>query len=105
MLIILRWFKTEQRKPESILPAGLAVATAAIAAGLGEDRRNLIGKINRRNAFEMVDLHSDRAIRSIGGPRENRGGAVPKGHQETIRIHLHDVRRLDVVFHRARFIP
>src|SRR5205814_1693178 len=60
MFIILRWLKTEQRKFETILTAGFAVATAGIAAGFGENRHDLVGKVDRRNIFELFDRRRER---------------------------------------------
>ena len=47
VLVVLVRLEAEQRQLEAVLAAGLAVAAAAVAAELGEDRHDLVGKIDR----------------------------------------------------------
>src|SRR5688572_1914127 len=60
MFVVLRRLEAEQRKFETVLPAGFAVATAGIATGLGENRHDLVGKVDRRNIFELLDRNRER---------------------------------------------
>ncbi len=48
MFEVFSRLEPQQRQLEAVLPAGLAVAAAAVAAQLGEDRHDLVGKVDRR---------------------------------------------------------
>ena len=62
MLVIFARLEAQQRQPEAILPAHLAMTAAGIAAELGENRHDLIGEIDRRIIGEMRDGHGDRSL-------------------------------------------
>ena len=62
VLVILRRLEAEQRQLEAVLAARLAVAAAAVAAELGEDRHDLIGEVDRQVGDEVRHLHLDVAV-------------------------------------------
>ena len=45
---------------KAVLAARLAVATAGIATGFGENRHDLVSKVDGRNIFEFFDGHRER---------------------------------------------
>ena len=47
-LVIEFRHEAEQRQGEAVLAARLAVAAAAVAAELGEDRHDLVGEVDRQ---------------------------------------------------------
>src|SRR5207253_25962 len=55
IVVVLSWFEPEQRKLESVLTARFSVATAAVASSFGENRHDLVSKINRRFGFWKPD--------------------------------------------------
>ena len=48
--------KPEQAEPESILSSTLTVTSAAIATVLGEDRDHLVGEVDNRLIYIVLDL-------------------------------------------------
>ena len=57
--MILGWFESEQRQPEAVLAAALAVAAAAIAAVLGKDWDDLTDEIDCRVVTEPINIQLD----------------------------------------------
>src|SRR5438876_11220906 len=55
MFKILGRLETEQRKLEAVLTARFAVTTTGIATGFGENRNDLVGKVDGRDIFELLD--------------------------------------------------
>ena len=105
MFVILRRLKPEQRKFEAILPARLAVATAAIAARLRENRHDLVRKINRRHMAELLHRHRGRGCQSLRALRRHRRLPVAFWNNVAILGHLNHARGLGLVTHRPRKIP
>ena len=54
--------KAEQRKPEAVLPAALAVAAASVAAILGEDRHDLADEVDRGIVAHPLDYQRHRNL-------------------------------------------
>ena len=67
-LVIVFGKETEQTELEAVLPAGLAVAAAAVAAELRENRHDLVGEVDR-------DIN-----RHAGDFDRNLGSDVARGH-------------------------
>src|SRR5687768_8676558 len=76
VLVILRRFESEQGEPKSVLTRRFSVAAAAIAAGLGENRDDLVWKIDRGDLVETFDYDGQRCGKSIGRFRRNAGVAI-----------------------------
>src|ERR1051325_6412565 len=89
MLVILTRFEAEQRQPKTVLPAGFAVATAAIATRLCKDGDDLIWKIDRRGGVKLFDRDGKCAGNITGNPRRYRRSPIAQRGHETIRIHIH----------------
>ena len=77
--------KAEQRKPEAVLPAALAVAAATVAAILGEDRHDLADEVDR--GIVAHPLYHQR--------HRNLGRSLGSGHDPTLPVgqrHEHAAR-------------
>ena len=72
MLVILRRLEAEQRQPEAVLSVGRAVAAAAVAAILREDRDDAVRKVVARILFEALD--GERCRGGQRGCARDRGG-------------------------------
>ena len=97
VLEVLGWLKAQQRKLEAVLAAGLAVAAAAVAAQLGEDRHDLIGKVDRRLVAKVGDRGLDRSGRSGGTGGRDRGRAIGLRHDQPGAVNPDHARGRDLV--------
>ena len=58
-LVVEVRLEAEQREPEPVLAARLAVAAAGVAAELGEDRHDLVGEVDRQVLVGVLDRQRD----------------------------------------------
>ncbi len=58
--VVERRLEAQQAQPESVLTAGLAVASPRVAAQLGENRHHLVGEMDRQTRAEFLDGHRNR---------------------------------------------
>ena len=102
VLIIFGRFKAEERELEPVLAARLPVAPAAVAAGLGEDRDDLVGEVDGPGRCELFDSYRQTGRWRAGGFRRNRRRSVAEGREEPRLIHLYDVDRRRLIGDVAR---
>src|SRR5262249_31777100 len=95
--------ETEQAQLEAVLTARFAVATAAVAAELGEDRDDLILEVDWYSLVEAFDMNRPRSRQSVAGDRQ-RCVAVFRGSHQARRIDIDDAGRLGGVLHLASVI-
>src|SRR5205085_5523983 len=69
MLVIFGRLEPEERKLESVLSARFAVASAAVASGLGKDWDDLVGEVDRRIGLEILhdNRHRNRTTETLRG--------------------------------------
>ena len=60
ILVILLRLEAEQRQLETVLPTGFPVATAAVAAVLGEQWHDRVGEVHRPFSSDRLDLEWNR---------------------------------------------
>ena len=85
--------EAEQRQPEAVLAARLAVAAAAVAAVLGEDRRDLVGKVDRQVVTRFVTLTFMLPSMPGSGDDMNRRFAFGNRRDQPRGIDVHDAGR------------
>src|SRR5439155_2472959 len=90
VLIILGGFKSEQREPEPILAAGLAMTAATVAARFGENGDDLVCKIDRPDLFCALDSHGEIGSRTFGSFRGNSSGAIGQRGDQSRLAYLHN---------------
>ena len=86
VLVVFGRLEAQQRELEAVLAAGFAVATAAVAAELGEDGHDLIGKVDRRFVAEMDDFDLNLSGRTSGRRGRDRGCAIGQRRDEAGRV-------------------
>ena len=103
VLVIFVRLKAEQREAEPILAAAFAVATAAVTTGLGEDRHDFVGEIDRLHhaVFGHGNLHF--ALHAVDGGGNGRLPIAQRRHQAGWR-HRHHIGRGHGVLGSARHI-
>ena len=97
MFVVLARLEPEQRKLESVLAARLAVASAGVATGLGEYRDDLVGEIDGRDVFKILDRHCQRRTRSVRGFCRYRCVAVAQRCHAAGRVDTDHLGRRDGV--------
>ena len=100
-VVVLR-LKTQQRKFETILAAGLAVAAAAVAAELGEDRDDLVFEVDRDLAGASFDTQREFGFRPLGACDGNSSGSVRKRGNHSARVNFDDARGFRRIMNPAR---
>ena len=76
ILVILLRLKTKQRQLEAVLAAGFPVATATVAAVLGEQWHDRVGEVYRLFSSDRLDLEWNRGRPAGLGGRGNEALAV-----------------------------
>ena len=76
--VIGQRIETEHRELETVLPGGLAVARAAVAAELGEDRYHIVLKVYGRVHLEALHLDRDGGLEVSDSDEQ---GGSPVGHE------------------------
>ena len=66
MFVVFGRLKAEEREPEAVLAAALAVAAAAVAAVLGEHRDNMAVELDRRVVAEPLDDQRHAGLGQVG---------------------------------------
>ena len=76
--------KAEQRQLETVLPAGFPVATAAVAAVLGEQWHDRVGEVHRPFSSDRLDLEWNRGRPARLGGRGDDARAVGQGLRQPV---------------------
>src|SRR5262245_65263813 len=90
MFVIFGWLEAQQREPESILAAGLAVAAARVATELGKNGHDLIWEIDRDRGVEFLHDNRQRGDQPLGVFHGDGCFAVSERRDEPVRIDAHD---------------
>ena len=101
VLVILGRFKPQQRQGEAVLAARFPVAAAAVAAVLGKQGRDLVGKVDRQVLRDVGHAHPNRRVDSRSGRRVDRRFAFRQRNHVAGGIHAHNSRRSHGVRHLA----
>ena len=104
ILVVFCRLKAQQRQTKAVLPARLAVAAAAVAAVLGEERRDLIRKIDRQILNEVGHLHLHSRIDARRGRDMDRRLAFGDRRDQPSRIDGNNASRRNFVGRLARQI-
>jgi hypothetical protein len=96
VLVVFGRLEAQERKFEAILTAGLAMAAAAVAAELGENRRDLIGKVDQGLVAEVGHRHTGGGGDPIGTLARQRDLAVGQGSQKARLVDLNHAGRSEL---------
>src|SRR5207245_7057225 len=84
-LEVERRLEAQEAEPEAVLPAGLAVAAAGVAAQLGKDRNHLVRKVDRPAGGKLGHLYGHFG-RERTRAHENLRLAIAPGGQPRTRV-------------------
>ena len=100
-VVIVAGIESQQRQPKAVLPAELAVATSGVAAGLGENRDDLIGEIDRAGDGSFRDGKRGLGRLAAGRRGGDRHAAVGQGRDDPAVGDLDDAGGIDLILDRA----
>lgn len=100
-VVIVAGVESQQRQPKAVLPAELAVATSGVAAGLGENRDDLIREVDRAGDGSFRDGKRGLDHLATGRRGRDRHAAIGQGRDDPAVGDLDNAGGIDLILHRA----